>query len=459
MRIHQRRLSALMVAASVGVATILAGCDSGASTASSKTITLWTTKTAEVPALQAVAADFKKSTGVTVVVQATTPDAAYNTKVEAAARTKTLPDIVSTGSPGFTYAQSGITIDLSQYFDQQWQKELYPSAVQASILTQAAVDASKTDASTALTNLTVGHVYAIPYLAGSAGIIVANKQKLAAAGVDTSRPPASWEEFVADMKKTVAMDPTNGGIVTGLKNDQTGLEFLYHTLAYEYLGLDAYENRLEKSPTSPWNSPRSIDTLTFYSQVTPYWKPGVFNLDIDPADQAFASGQAAWDVGGSFTLSYVLQNGLTADNIMAFPVPAPQGSAVTDLKLTASPLLSFGVTATSKDVSDSVAFLKYLSSTSGAETFARLAHDIPATALPGNDPALGSILQPMISALSTDASGGFQVYDSSKEPANGANSVQYQADQLALIAANKATPAAVANNLTAYFAKAWGQAQ
>src|SRR6218665_2238385 len=77
-------------------------------------LTVWTFKQSEIKALEAAGADLGKQNNMTVKVSVYTPDDAYRTKIQAAAKSKTLPDIISIHSQGgdWKLAQAGIVQDI-----------------------------------------------------------------------------------------------------------------------------------------------------------------------------------------------------------------------------------------------------------------------------------------------------------------------------------------------------------
>jgi multiple sugar transport system substrate-binding protein len=73
--------------------TSLTACGGSSGSGDLKTLDMWTFKQSHVPALRDVAKEFKKQTGITVHIEAYTPDDAYTTKVQSAAKTHDLPDV------------------------------------------------------------------------------------------------------------------------------------------------------------------------------------------------------------------------------------------------------------------------------------------------------------------------------------------------------------------------------
>jgi ABC-type glycerol-3-phosphate transport system substrate-binding protein len=448
----------LKLTAAIGAFTLaaagLAGC-SGQSGGSDSVLTIWTFKQSEVKALEQLGKTWGEKNNMTVKVSVYTPDDAYATKVQAAAKSKTLPDIVSAHSQGqdWLWAQAGIVEDLTSDFTDSWQSEFLPGVVKAATITSEQINNSGDDPTTTLKDLKAGHTYSIPYLAGTPGVVWASKKALTAAGIDPSTPPATWEDWIADIKKTMAKDPSNGGIVTGLQVPETGYFWLYRPLSYAYMGADAFTGRQSQAADPAWNSAVSTQTLDLYNQLTPLWSPGVLGLGIDQADQNFASGKAAWDVGGTFTLSSLTTFGMSADDVTVFPVPAASGGKISKLSYQASPLVAGSVTTTSKHKAQAVSFLKYITSVEGAKTFAETAQDLPATKIPAD--SLSSDLLKQLVALVTPTGSGesFNPNDFSADPPG--TIAHDTAVKLAQLPAKSASVSDVADQLVSLYKAAW----
>ncbi|NJC24467.1 multiple sugar transport system substrate-binding protein [Arthrobacter pigmenti] len=452
------------ITAAIGALSLVAalsGCSSSQGASSGEVLTMWTFKQSQVEALQALGDEWGAQNDMTVEVSVYTPDATYKTKVQAAAQSNTLPDILSVNSGGldWAWAQAGITQDITEEFDESWQSQFLPGVVRAATVTASTIENSGDDPATTLKNLEADHSYSVPYLAGTPGVVFASKKALEAAGVDTSNPPATWDEWISDIEKTVANDPTNGGIVTGLKVPETGYLWLYRPLSYAYLGPDGFEGRQSNAQDPSWTSNESVKTLELYDQLTPLWSPGVLNLDIDQADQSFASGKAAWVVGGTYTLSSLTTFGMDASDVMVFPVPSPSGGEISRLSYQAAPLVNGAVTTTSEHKEEAISFLKYITSVEGAELFAKEAQDLPATQISSS--ALSSeLLEQLVGLVTPDESGGepFNANDRSADPP-ASNIAHTSAVALANLPAKSAPVSSVASTLADLYEAAWEAAK
>jgi ABC-type glycerol-3-phosphate transport system substrate-binding protein len=446
----------LKITAAVGALALLtglAGCSS--SGGADQVLTVWTFKQSEVKALEVIGKAWGAKNHMTVKISVYTPDTAYATKVQSAAKSHTLPDIVSVHSEtqDWTFAEAGIVEDLTKDFTKSWQSQFLPGVISSSPVTATAIKNSGTDPATTLKNLKAGHFYSVPYLAGTPGVVFASKKALAAAGISTTTPPSTWQQWISDIKKTTANDATNGGIVTGLQVPETGYYWVYRPMAYAYMGASAFYDRQGKSQSPSWDSATSVKTLDLYNQLTPLWSPGVLGLGIDQADQAFASGKADWDVGGTFTLSSLTTFGMSTNDVMVFPVPAASGGALSKLSYQASPLVGGSITTSSKHKAQALSFLKYATSTAGAETFAKDASDLPATTIPAS--SLSSPLMRQLVGLVTPTGSGesFNPNDFSADPAG--TIAHDTAVKLTELPSKSSSVSDLASSLSSLYKAAW----
>ncbi|WP_405588859.1 ABC transporter substrate-binding protein [Streptomyces sp. NBC_01190] len=364
----------------LSLAPIAACGGSSGGSGDSKSLEMWTFKQSHVAALRNAAAEFKKQTGITVKIDAYGPDDAYTTKVQAAAKTHDLPDVLEVHSDGedLTLGATGIAKDIAADVGSDW-SGLYQKGVQLSGTVTDAKYKESVPSDSKTHGVKKGQRFSVPFTSGTFGIVLADKKMLAAAGI--TRPPASWEEFIADLKATKAASGTSGGVSLGLKVKATGLTWVLQPLAFAQLGPDKYHALFGKDASADFASPDGLKVLGLYDQMQPYWMPGTQTLDIDAADQAFAQGKSAWDIGGTFTLAFLQQNGMNPDDVMAFGLPGPQAGAVPKPALGPLALTGLTVTATSGHAENAEKWARFLAQPAVATRFAKDATEVPATEL------------------------------------------------------------------------------
>ncbi|MBT2395383.1 ABC transporter substrate-binding protein [Streptomyces sp. ISL-100] len=458
----RRRFAALII----GSALALTACgpsgntkDTGGGAKDGGTLTMWTFKQSHVAGLEAAAEEFRKKTGTTVKIELTTPQEAYVSKVQAAARTKSLPDLITVGSAdeSFKFGAAGVLTDVTDDFDQTTREALLPGLAEAAKLTQLAIDNSKADPQNSLEKLKAGHWYGIPYIAGSSGIVIGRKSMLDAAGVNVAKASGSWEGFVEAVRATHTKSAKKGGLVTGMQVPETGFQWLYRPLSHYYLGKEAFASRDGKAQAPAWTSPESVETFKLVDQMSGLWAPGVFSLGIDQADQAFAQGKAAWDIGGTYTLPFLLQQGMKAEDLVLFPVPAASGGKITKAELAATPILSSGITTQSKNPKGALEFAKFLAAGDGAKAFASAASEMPASAKAARALASDPLLGPVVTALGQNSGNAFNGDDFTALPAGPVQVKHESAVALARLIAGDSTPKQVAKRFADLYGQAWSR--
>lgn len=389
------RLVALAATTALTLTTLSACGGSSDSGSDSKSLEMWTFKQSHVGALRAAAEEFKKETGITVTIEAYTPDDAYTTKVQSSAKTGNLPDVLEVHSDGedFVLGAAGVTADLQKEIPDSWSGRFQEAIQGSGTVTAAKFKESQAKDST-FKGVEQDQRFSVPLSAGTFGIVYANKQKLADAGI--TKAPATWEEFLAALKATHHKDPKTGGVSLGLKVKSTGLTWVLQPMAYAQLGKEAYSDLWGKDKAGDFSSANGTKVLSMYDEITPYWMPGSQTLTIDEADQAFAQGKSAFAVGGTFTLAFLQQNGMKADDVLAFGMPAPKDGAIPDRALGPIALTGLSLTATSEQPENAKKWMEFLSGTDVAANFAKESADLPATEL-GADSA--TVLGPALTSM------------------------------------------------------------
>jgi multiple sugar transport system substrate-binding protein len=381
-----------------------AACSSTSAAGGATTLRMWTFKQTHVKALQAAADGFKQQTGITVNVSAYTPDDAFKAKLQSSAATKDIADVLEVHAQGedFVLGGAGILADLTQPVDANWKRRFLPGTADAGLVTDAVYQRSlKPKAPEA--GVKAGQLFSIPFTAGTFGIVYASKTKLLAAGLDPTRPPATWSELLSWLGTLKAKDAQTGGLTLGLKVSQTGFNWILQPLAYAYLGKAKFEKLFGQDAGSAFGGPDGQRALELYDQLTPYWTPGSQTLGIDDADRAFAQGKSAVLVGGTFTLAALQQDGMNLDDVLAFGLPAAPGGAVTKLKLAPIALTGLAMSSQTQHQDDVIKWMNYLTSTEQAGAFAQGSLDLPGTDLGGNaDKLLGPKLAALESVFGAD---------------------------------------------------------
>ncbi|MFE7569001.1 ABC transporter substrate-binding protein [Streptomyces sp. NPDC057539] len=394
---HSR--TARLAAASVAAGLILTACGGSSGSGDSDTLEMWTFKQTHVAALRAAAEDFEKKTGIKVEVDAYTPDDAFVTKIQSSAKTGDLPDVLELHSDGEDLAlgAGGVVSELTDVVNDDWLAR-YPESVRESGYVNDAKLKESEPEDAKFHGVEKGDRHSVPFTIGTFGIVYANKQMLADAGI--TEPPTTWAGFIEALAATKAKDAQNGGLSLGLKIPDTGLTWIAQPLAYSILGEQAYQALYGEGDTGDWSSPNGAKVLQAYDQLTPYWMPGTQSLDIDEADQAFAQGKSAFLVGGTFTLSFLEQSGMDPDDVYAFGLPGAEDGQVPDPALGPLALTGLSMAATTEQPENAQKWMEYLSQPEVAAKFAEGSSDLPATELgDANTELLGDALASMLDSF------------------------------------------------------------
>lgn len=374
----------------------------GDSSKSNVKLTMWHWKVSFDPGFKAVADAFKQKTGITVETQTTTPDDAFGQKLTAAAAAGNLPDLWATDASPANRAFDGKAVEWSAELnkDAAWKSGFLPAALSGVTIAQANVDTwAKDDKASAWMKATkAGQIYGLPIDVGAFYMIYGNKKLVEQAGLKAN-PPKSMEEWVA-MMKTVKEKTGKPGFVFSAKSSGVYEAWFLNLVDYMKNGPDSFTkfmNREEKlsDPKHIW-AVKFIEDLTKEGLIL----PGSASLDIDPADQAFSQGKAAFSLGGTFTYANLTAIGMKADDIFSFRVPAFEGSAVPDATVTPFPLVQIVANNDGPHKKEAMEFAKFLTSEEGQILYANHAFDLPAVQIKDTSKLNGS-LQAMAGSLSS----------------------------------------------------------
>lgn len=401
-----------LLAAALTATTLLAtACGGGdGDSGDGNTLQMWTFKQAHVEPLKAAAAEFAKKTGITVNITAYTPDDTFKSKVQTSAQSNDLADVFEVHAAGedFVLGGSGILADFASSVDASWRGRFVPGVADAGTVDEARYQRSlKPEAPDA--GIRTGQLFSVPFTIGTFGVIYASRSKLRAAGLDPATPPKTWGEFVSWLQATHAKDPRNGGLTVGLKSSTTGFNWMLEPLAYAYLGKDGYQALFGRDRSKAFGSQNGQRVLELYDQLTPYWMPGTQTLSIDDADRAFAQGKAAFDLGGTFTLSAIKQGGMDPSDVVYFGVPPAEGGRSSELGLAPLALTGLAISAQTAKTDAAVKWLKFLSEPAQAATFAQASLDLPGVEL--DAATLGPDLGAMTGIFGDAADGAYDPAD------------------------------------------------
>jgi multiple sugar transport system substrate-binding protein len=364
-------------------------------------LTMWTWKIFHVPGLEAIAANFEAETGIKVEIQAYNPDEVYRTKITTSAQSGDLPDILSYWSGGqWELAATDMLVELTDVVDEDWASVFLPGTYDRySVMAQSDYDFCQQNADCTYSNIEVGQVFSVPYLAGQAYFLFGNKELIAAAGLDPDAVPATAEEWMNNMI-TIKENTGVPGLVTGVQNPAVLDFWLFQPLLITSCGVETFD--------AIWNgedsftNPCAMKVLNWFYEMSTndLWMPGILQTNIDPSDVAFSQGLAAYDLGGTYTLGFLIAQGMDPANIISFPVPPLQDSAIPTLEIAPNPLIDAMVTKNSQHPDEALQFLRFLTSPVQMEVFAKTVGDLPAVKVSSDTEKVGSVMPGLLNAVS-----------------------------------------------------------
>jgi multiple sugar transport system substrate-binding protein len=366
------------------------------------TLKLWTWKVAYTPGFEAAAKLFEQKTGAKIEIETFTPDDTYRQKFQAAANANNLPDIVNWWAGAGQSIENSL-VELSGVVGQDVLSKYYSTAMDPIKVTQQQVDQwqSDKDATTVQKSLKAGEFYGLPLDIGGFFTFYGNKKLIEQAGLK-AEAPKTWEDFVS-MMETIKEKTGVPGLVFGGKLPDLWENWAGSALSIMYNGPQGYIDLLErKASMSDPNNLKVVNALGTLAQKD-LLMPGILSTDIDGADQAFASGKAAFDLGGSFTMSTLLAMGMSADDFIAFPVPPLEGSKIDHWSTDPFTLTMMSVNKNSKNRDLALQFIQFLTTDPDAVVaFANGAYTVPALNLGDKAQELSPNLKAIVNSFSTE---------------------------------------------------------
>lgn len=375
------------------------------------TLTLWTHKPAFEGGFKAVGEAYTKKTGgkVKVDVKVFAGDDPYKQKLAAAGSTKSLPDIyVTWANVGESFVgefNNDTVLEMTNLVDPTWKSTFLGSCWKDVTVKENDVKqwAKDTTATTAIKNLKVGQFYGVPLDVGAFFTIFGNKTLVKKAGLEAVAPK-TWEDFI-EMMKTVKAKTGTPGLVYGGKISDLWWNWAGGALETMANGEEGYRALLtRKEHMSEPKHLRVLQSLDAAYKADVLAK-GLLDTNIDQADAAFANEEAAFNLGGSFTMASLVAMGMDPNDIFAFSVPALKGSKYPEWKVTPFTLLQMRVPTYTKHQKETLDFIKFITSSEGAVLYENTAYDVSAVDLT----AFKDQRDPVLTAITKDfsADGGY----------------------------------------------------
>jgi raffinose/stachyose/melibiose transport system substrate-binding protein len=333
----RRNVTALtMASAMVALAACSPSSSSGSSGASgdakNANISVWSWRTEDVAAYQAIFAVYEKAHPGTKISFKAFKNTEYNLILTTGLAGSGGPDIAQVRSYG----------------------QLQPTIAAKSLLPlDDVVDLSSWDANVlkSAKGKDDGKLYAVP-LAQQTLQMYYNKDIFAKNGLT---PPTTWADFMAINAKL-----RSAGVVpmaVGAKDSWT-LPMLHQVLAAPRFGGSSFEKAV-MSGGKTFKDPDWVASVDVVNKLKPYMPDSVVGVAYTDAQILFTSGKAAMFPGGSFELGF-FQKQNPAMKMGVFQVPAPSGSPQTAPTTTGFADGSFGISAKSRSQAASKDLMRWM---------------------------------------------------------------------------------------------------
>ncbi|MCB4756041.1 MAG: extracellular solute-binding protein [Elusimicrobia bacterium] len=260
---------------------------------SGPSLVVWHWMTDREEAFLEMARRYKEQTGVTVEFQLFAPSDTYAQKVRVGAQTNSLPDIygiLDEARVAASFIEAGHVENLTVALGEgpgSWKETFFDAALETGQF--------KKD-----------NIYHVP--AGYYGIpldmtnipMIYNKKLFRQAGLDPSKPPKTWDEFLTVGSKLKKVGVT--GFVSGWA--EKWLIYSFATdLAHNLMGADKVMESFRGNV--PYTDPQWVQVFEAFEkmQKAGFADPSLVTLDNKSAEQAFSSERSGMTFNGSWAVN------------------------------------------------------------------------------------------------------------------------------------------------------------
>lgn len=200
------------------------------------------------------------------------------------------------------YIDAGQITDVSSLYDEFGLGEAFP----ADLVALLTVD---------------GAIYSVPSNIHRSNVVWGSTKVLTDAGIDVATPPASVDEFLAQLETLKA-----AGVATPLSVATTWTQVnLLESFLMADLGSAAYNGLFDGS--TGWDSPEVTASLEHFEKAMSYTNTDRDGLDWPDATQQVIDGTAAYNVMGDWAVASFEQAGLQPDtDYVFFPLPGEEAT-------------------------------------------------------------------------------------------------------------------------------------
>lgn len=287
--------------------------------------------------------------GVTVEIVTTTGDISANSaQFQAASIAGNGPDIRTAYTGGNTTSFADFLLDLDGTFDEQTTADLTGWNTVRKGYTEE------------------GELLGLPYGGGSYFYVFYSKKKAAAAGLDLSTPPATWEDLLADAEKVKQSGETPFWM--GNQEGYVGA-WVIAALVGGQLGGTAFTDMF--NGTVPLDDPAMLKAYQAYTQLfsRKLTNPDAGSVGNGDAAAGFIQGKGVFFISGGWD-NAVLDEAL-GDDVGVFPIPM-LGGARYPAAVAGGPNVAVSITNYSKKQELAKDFLRFMATPEMIDTYVRL---------------------------------------------------------------------------------------
>ena len=344
----------------------LFGCSAPKKEISAKKIIIWHWMTDRQGAFEELANKYKDLTGIEVEFKLFFPPDIYSQKVIAAARAGTLPDIFGVLGEKKMFAsfiKAGYILNLAPFI-KDWQERFIQQALQ--------VNTFKKDN---IYGVEPG-IYGIPIDSMNIQFLY-NKRLFKKAGLNPNRPPKDFKEFIKYAKILKEKLRVNG-FVCGW-----GEVWLIYCLVTEFainiMGKDKFFDTLRGKV--PYTDPDWIKVFSLFKEMrdAQILAPNIVTMINKEAEESFALEKAGFSFNGSWCINVYKK--LNPDlEYGVFPLPTVSDKK--SVRIWGGAGSSFVVNANSKNKTEAIKFLKWLTEPEQQKFLMEKTLNLPAVKIP-----------------------------------------------------------------------------
>ncbi len=348
------------------------------------TIAVWHWMTDREAAFQELAKRYEANTGIRVNFELYAPSDVYSQKVRAAAQGNTLPDIfgiLGEKRDFSSFVKAGFILDLTPYMEENsefWKSSFFTTALAVNEFTDGNSYGIKPG------------IYGVPIDIMTIQMLY-NKDLFKKLGLNPNQPPVTFQEFldigakISATRRGGSLPVRQAGASGGKASDMQGLvsgwgelwmiDCFANNYAFNIMGKDKILATIRG--VVPYTDPDWIKVLTLFKdmQESGVLASGLVTMVNKTAEQLFASGKAVFAFNGSWCVN--VYKGMNPDLNYAVMFP-PKASEQFPMAIWGGAGSSFMVNARSKNVGETVRFLRWLTAVEQQAYFSGATNNLPA---------------------------------------------------------------------------------